>query len=211
MPVDVPDDVAAGDIIVVTAFIDGATTVTGLATDFAQAPDSPVHVVADQQHRQYVMWKRAAAADNTASTYDFALSGSAYRNVQAIRYTGAVASGDPWDATDPATDDTNGTASPPVEDTTTGADRLIIWSSTNWAGGAWTPPTDFTERRDTGDQVCAVADKAQAVAGATGSISGSCTGSGKRTAWLGALKPGGGSATSPPLRPRQQFGALVQM
>jgi hypothetical protein len=189
MNVDVPDSVAAGDIVVVTAFIDTSVTVTGLATDFVQAPDSPVAVEGGANHRLYVMWKRATGADSTAGTYDFTLSASVYRNAQAIRYTGAISSGDPWDVTNAATIDTSGSGtSPAVSDTTTVADTLLVWASTNWAGGTWTPPAGFTERRDTGDGVCTVADLAQAAAGATGSITGTCTGTDKRAAWLGALK-----------------------
>ena len=188
MNVDVPDSVAADDIIVVTAHVDNpAFTVTGLPTGFAQAPDSPV---AGGSNRLYVMWKRATGADDTSGTYDFTLSGSTYRNAQAIRYTGAATSGDPWDVTDSAVDNTTGSGtSPPVSDTTTVADTLLVYASTNWAGGAWTPPSGFTERRDSGDRVCTVDDLAQAAAGATGSISATCAGTDRRTAWLGALKP----------------------
>src|SRR5262245_14862679 len=192
MNVDVPDSVAAGDIIVVTVFIEttgGDATVTGLATDFAFAPDGQIVVSGGNNHRQYVMWKRATGADSTAGTYDFTLSSSHYFNAQAIRYTGAVGSGDPWDVTNSAESGaTSGTVTPAVSDTTTVADTLLIWSGTNWSGGSWTPPTSFTERRDTGDGVCTVADLAQAAAGATGSITGTCTSSDRRTAWLGALK-----------------------
>src|SRR5262245_5623154 len=192
MNVDVPDSVAAGDIIVVTVFIEttgGDATVTGLATDFAQAPDSPVTVSGGNNHKTYVMWKRATGADSTAGTYDFTLSASKYHNAQAIRYTGAISSGDPWDVTNAAESGAiSGTVTPAVSDTTTVADTLLIWSGTNWSGGTWTPPTSFTERRDTGDGVCTVADLAQAAAGATGSITGTCTSSDRRTAWLGALK-----------------------
>ncbi len=190
MNVDVPDSVAAGDIIVVTAFVDTTVTITGLATDFAQAADSPQTVSAPSGvHSIYVMWKRATGADSTAGTYDFTLSGSTYRNAQAIRYTGAVASGDPWDVTNGVqSGDVNDTVSPVVSDTTTVANTLLVWAATNWAGGTWTPPTGFTERRDSGDGVCTVADLVQPPAGATGSVTGTCTGSDKRTAWLGALK-----------------------
>lgn len=203
MNVDVPDSVAAGDILVVTAFVDSTGTVTGLATDFAQAPDSPVVVSTGQsgQHRLYVMWKRATGADSTAGTYDFTLSGSFYRNAQAIRYTGAITSGDPWDVTASAESGASAvTVTPAVSDTTTVADTLLVWTGTNWAGGTWTPPTSFTERRDSGDGVCTVADLTQAAAGATGSITGTCTGIGHSGAWLGALKPvadGGGPTLMP--------------
>lgn len=187
--VDVPSGVAANDIVRVVAFVDSTTSVTGMPAGFANATGSPVvNNAGSGNHKLYVMWKRATGAD--AGTYDFTLSsGSTYRNVQSFRYTGAIATGDPWDVTNTAIDITDGTTSPPVSVTTSVANTLLVWDSTNWAGGAWTPPTSFTERRDTGDRVCTNADLAQAAAGSSGSITGSCAGSNKRTAWLGALKP----------------------
>lgn len=201
--IDIPAGVAADDIIVVTMFIDDGATVTGLPSGFAHTADSPVAVSAtdpSRSHSQAIMWKRATGADSDAGTYDFTISSAVYADGQAIRYTGAVTSGDPWDVTNSAVGAGSGTAWPAVSDTTTVADVLLIASSTNWSGGAWTPPGGFTERRDSGNQVITVVDKAQAVAGATGSISGSCVGNDARTAWLGALKStaGGTSATATP-------------
>lgn len=186
--VDVPASTAANDVIVVTAFVDATGSVTAMPTGFANVSGSPVvNNAASGNHKQYVMWKRATGAD--VGTYDFTLSlGSIYRNVQAIRYTGALATGDPWDTTASAIDTTDGTTSPSVTVTTTVPNTLLIWSSTNWSGGAWTPPTGFTERRDSGDRVCTAADLAQTATGSSGAVSGACAGSGKRTAWLGALK-----------------------
>jgi hypothetical protein len=215
MNVDVPDSVASGDIIVVTAFIDGGTvTVSALPTGFAHAPDSPVSNAGAPAgaHSLAVMWKRATGSDSTASTYDFTLSGSTYRNAQAVRYTGAVGSGNPWDVTAPAAATTNSTTSPAVSDTTTVADTLLVWAGTNWSGGTWTPPTGFTERRDSGDGVCSVADKAQASAAGTGSITGTSTSSDKMSAWLGALKStsGGTTFTISPTGSITPAGALVR-
>lgn len=188
MAVDVPDSVAVDDIIVVAAFVIGTTTVTALPSGFAQAPDSPL-LVDTVNHRLYVMWKRATAADSTAGTYDFTLSGSAYTNSAAARYTGAITTGDPWDVTNAAeSGSVSDTVTPPVSDTTTVDDTLLVFVGDNWAGGTWTPPTGFTERRDSGDGVQTMADKTQAAAGATGSITATCTGSDRRGAWLGALK-----------------------
>jgi len=204
MNVDVPDSVAADDIIVVTAFVDCSSsdaTITALASGFAQAPDSPVNVDIGNptDSRLYVMWKRATGADSTAGTYDFTVSASVYVNAQAIRYVGAVTSGDPWNVTDFDSTTSAVNDTPAVQDTTTVVDTLLVWAATNWNGGAWTPPTGFTERRDSGDQVCTVADKTQAAAGDTGSIVGTCAGSAKSGAWLGALMSvaAGGDAEAP--------------
>lgn len=210
--VDVPDSVASGDIIVVTAFIDGALPTITLATGFAHAGNSPTEVipVGGGRHSIMVAWKRATGSEDTAGTYDFTLSGSTYVNAAAARYTGAVGSGDPWDVTNSAVGDVNGTAWPTVSVTTTVVDTLLVGAATNWSGGAWTPPTGFTERRDSGDAVCTVVDLAQAAIGSSGSVSGSCAGSDRRTAWLGALKSTSGGASAPPSR-RDHIGALLQV
>jgi len=185
--VAVPSGVAANDIVVVTAFIDSTGSITGLPAGFANVAGSPViQVTAPGNHRMYVAWKRASGAD--AGTYDFTLSGSVYRNVQAIRYTGAITSGDPWDDTDAASLGVDGSPSPDVSVTTTLPNCLVVWAATNWASGNWTQPAGFDMRRNTGDKVCSVADMVQATAGSSGIVTGSCAGSGKRCAWLGALK-----------------------
>lgn len=183
-----PASVAAGDIVVVDMFIDGTATVTALPSGFAHVTGSPATVTGTGAHSNVKAWKRASGAD--AGPYTFTLSGSTYVNAAATRYTGAIATGNPWDATDAVnTTGVNGTASPPVTVTTTGPDRLLCWSATNWSGGNWTPPTGFTERRDSGDKVMSTADLAQASAGSSGAVSGSCAGNDKRTAILAALLP----------------------
>lgn len=196
LSVDVPDGVAAGDIIVIPAFMDGAATITAMASGFAEAPDSPVTSEdpgGGQHHTLHILWKRATGADSTAGTYDFTLSGSSYTNADAARYSGAITSGDPWDITNSAIDVSGGGTSPAVSDTTTGVNRLLVWAASNWTGGAWTAPTGFAKRLDTGDRIVCLADMPQLTAGATGSISGASAGTGARASWLGALKPAGGS------------------
>lgn len=191
----VPASVAANDIIVIPIFLDSTATITAMASGFAHAADSPATVVGGGGHSLAVVWKRATGADS--GTYDFTLSATAYRAGSAARYTGAVTSGDPWDVTNSASDTGLATVTPAVSDTTTVADTLLIFAGSNWSGGTWTPPASFTERMDTGDGVHTLADLAQPTAGATGSITATCTGSDRRCAWLGALKSvagGGGSA-----------------
>lgn len=192
----VPASVAANDIIVAALYIESTATLTGLPSGFAHATGSPVLLAASgQQHSLNVLWKRATGAD--AGTYNFTLSSSVYRAGAAERITGAVTSGDPWDVTNTAIDEAAGTTSPPVTVTTTGADRMLVHAASDFAGGSWTPSSGFTERIDAGDGVHTVGDKAQAVAGSSGSVVATCTGSGRRAAWLGALKPVGGAVRSP--------------
>jgi hypothetical protein len=182
----VPSGVVSGSIIIIPMFVDSTATITVYPTGFAEAENSPVPNTGGAQHSLHVVWKRATG--NDSGTYSFTFSASTYRAGSAIRYTDCVASGTPFDTpTDSAANTSNSSTSPAVDVTTAGADRLLIWAATNWAGGAWTPPSGFTERMDTGDQINTLAEKTQAAAGNSGSITGTCAGNDKMTAWLGAL------------------------
>jgi hypothetical protein len=184
--IPVPASVAADDVIVCYLFVDnGSVTVTGTPAGFTQAVASPQNNPgAPPGHSLYVYWKRATGAD--AGTYDFTLSGSTYRNCIAIRYTGCVTTGTPIESANGNKDATNGSVSPPVSCTTTDVDRLGIFATTNWSGGAWTPPVGWNERYDTNDRVMTV-DDLTLLTVQTVTPSATCAGSGWRTAWVGAL------------------------
>lgn len=192
----VPASVASLDIIVVVFFLDGSNTVTAYPSGFAEAENSPVTLPAGGgQHSLHVVWKRATGADS--GTYDFTFASSTYREGAAHRYTGAVTSGTPFDSpTGSASDTANATTTPPVSTTTLGADRLLLFAGTDWAGGSWTPPTGYAERMDSGVGLVTLDDLAQATAGSSGNISATSTGSNKRAAWIGGLIPAGAAATS---------------
>lgn len=210
----VPAGVAANDVIVIPIFIDvAARTLSALAAGFVHAEGSPI---VGASNSLAVVWKRASGAD--AGTYDFTLDLSTYRAGSAIRYAGCVTTGSPWDSpVGTAFDNISGTVTPAVSLNTLGPDRLLAFYATNWGGGAWTPPASFTERLDTGDQVITADDLAQAVQGNSGSVTATCVGSDKRTAWLGALigttpstPPAASFYVSIPLHLLQQFAAARQ-
>lgn len=199
----VPAGVAADDIIVIPIYVDSTNTITGMPTDFTEAPSSPLaYGAGGVQSNVHVVWKRATGAD--VGTYDFTFNTSTYRAGMAHAYSSCVASGNPWDtlagvpAASTAVDNGVGTVTPPVSFTTTGAGRKLVFVGTDWSGGLWTPPTGFTERMDAGDHVHTLADMDQAAAGSSGSVTATCVGSNKRSAWLGALigvsTGGGGTA-----------------
>lgn len=185
--VPVPAGVAAGDIIVIPLFVNGTTTVTALPSGFADAPGSPVVNVSGTSHRLHVAWKRATGAD--AGVYSFTLSVSDFRSSGALRYTGAVASGSPWDVTATGNSlDVPATTTPAVSVTTTGPNRMLVFAGTNWSGGAWTPPTGFTERIDSGAiHIFTADDVVQVVAGSSGTVQATCVSSARSVAWLGAM------------------------
>lgn len=185
--IPVPAGVQVDDVIIVALYLESDSAVTAPA-GFA-LKDLAEHNDAVQEHRHYVFWKRATGADS--GTYDFSWIGTEWRELHANRISGCTTTIAPWDAT--ATAVSAGTASstsPAVSLTTNFADTLLVWSASNFNGGAWTPPATWTERQDNGSDLGA-ASVVQASAGATGSITGSCGSTGAMTAWLGALLPPG--------------------
>lgn len=182
----VPAGVTAGDVIVIPIFINGATTLTGLASGFAEAPGSPIQNVSGEPHGLHVVWKRATGADT--GVYSFPMSATDFMSSGALRYTSVVGTGSPWDVTTSGNgNDTSSTTTPPVSVTTTGLDRLLLFAGTNWSGGGWTPPAGFTERIDSGFAVVTADDRVQAVAGSSGTVQATSTSSARTVAWLGAL------------------------
>ncbi|MFG1794110.1 hypothetical protein [Nocardia sp. NPDC049149] len=138
-----------------------------------------------------VYWKRATGADS--GNYAFVIAaGLAWRMGVAIRFAGCITAGNPFDVTNSAIKTTTTTgATPAVSDTTTGSDRLWVWSGSYFNGDATcTQPSGFTERVDiSGGVALDVATKDQATAGASGSLTGTFSGNGGTGAWLGALLP----------------------
>lgn len=186
---DKPTGLADGDVLVMTAFVDGANTVTAAPSGFAQTGGSPVNVATGigGAHSSVAYWKRVSSAAGEPANYTWTLASNAYRNGVLAAYSSCVASGDPWDATTSAHTDSNSAAAPDVAVTTLGPDRLLVYSATNWGGGSWTPPTSFAERVDGGDGVHTTDDLAKATAGASGNVHATSSGAAPTSSWLGAL------------------------
>lgn len=197
-PIAVPSGVTAGQIVIAVLYIESTVAITTVPAGFAECSASPISATGLGAHTLRVYWKRASGAD--AGTYTFGWTGSIYREGVALRYTGCVSSGDPWDtgagAPNSAQRSSDANATPAVSLTTQGADRMLVWAGSNFAGGAWTPPSTFTERADGGSDI-GVAEKGLASAGATGSVTGTNAASSYACAWMGALLPDVGTAVSP--------------
>ncbi|PZG53131.1 hypothetical protein C1I98_06125 [Spongiactinospora gelatinilytica] len=188
--VPVPPGAQAGMAVVVGMFMDGPplAVAPSMLPGFAAAEGAPVQISDGAgTHSLYVWIKRLTAADT--GTYDFGWSEERYQESQAVLYRDVAATGLLLDSpTDSAWSTDAITTSPPVEVTSVGPDRRLVWASTNWSGGEWTAPTGFTRRVQDGAQIWSLADRSWPTAGATGAVVGSCTGSDRRTAWLGALR-----------------------
>ncbi|RBQ21617.1 hypothetical protein DP939_02590 [Spongiactinospora rosea] len=188
--VPVPPGAAAGMAIVVGMFMDGPPLAVPptMPPGFEVPENAPVQIPSGAgTHSLYVWIKRLTGSDG--GTYTFTWGEERYQESQAILYRDVATTGPLFDSpTDSAADTAAITTSPPVEVTSAGPDRRLVWLSTNWSGGTWTAPTGFTRRVQGGAQIWSAADRSWPTAGATGSVVGSCTGSDRRTAWLGALR-----------------------
>ncbi len=188
-PIAAPAGVTSGQIILVDLYLEASRTVTPPDGTWTEV-GTRAATTTTWHHR---FWKRASASDS--GTYDFTWTGSTYRRGAAVRYPGCVASGTPYDtgagAPVSAARSSAGTVTPAVSLTTQGIDRLLVWSGTSFSAGTWSPPTaggTWTERYDSNEVTGA--EKAQAAAGATGSVTGTSSASDNQTAWLLALIPG---------------------
>lgn len=186
------------ELIVIPIYVeDGTQTVTPPDATWFEAGSSPVTLsTGTKKHATRFFYHRASGIESgTYGAFIFA-AGLSWRAGFATRYTGVVATGNPFDFTTSAvTDSTSSTTLPAVSGTTTGADRLLLLTNTTFDTATITPPAGFTSRNvNTID----LSDKAQASAGATGSIAATRgAGTTSSTVWLGALKPVGSDSTPP--------------
>jgi hypothetical protein len=185
-PIGVPGVVAGDIILAVLSVAIGITAVTALPTGFTEAPHSPSF----NGIATHVYWKRATGSD--AGTYDFTIAaGSSRVHGWAARFSGCVASGNPFDTDAVAT---GGPAYPDISLTTTGPDRLLVGVGWNFDGDGsvtTTQPSGFTKRVDDFSHgTVVIADEVQAVAGSVGTLSATASGgTGIKGVWLGALLP----------------------
>lgn len=175
------------EVIVVTMYVENSQAVTP-STGFVHAGSSPVtNASATKPIVLSTFWKRATASES--GTYPFTVAaGLAWREGWAMRYTGCVTSGNPFDFTTSAQADSGvAGAFTATSGNTSSNDQLLLHIATTYDGRTVTPSSGFTNRSSSGAWL--VADKAQAVAGPTGSVTGSWAGGNTSTViWLGALK-----------------------
>lgn len=190
--VPVPSGMAANEIALTVIYTETTATI-GSPTGFTECTDSPISN--SNGTVCHVFWKRATAADS--GTYAFTLSSAGWREAVCSRLTGCITTGNPFEATNSAGGSTVSTASPAVSLTTLAADRLLFHAGFDMnATGTTTPSSGFTNSAVNTSGGIVTAYKAQAVAGASGSVSCTFTNSGAVSAWLGAFVPVGGAAAS---------------
>ena len=187
--VPVPTGVAANDIIIVIFYTENTSPTITPPAGFTEAPNSPTGITSGLVHQTRAYWKRATG--NDAGTYNFTLSPSEFRDAVALRFTGCITSGNPIDV-DTQTIANSGSSSPAVSLTTTQQDTMLVWAVTHWNAQTTSTPSGFTTRfaSEVGGGFCAqIATKAQAAAGATGSVTTTAASGQTWNVWMGALKP----------------------
>jgi len=195
---------AANELALVLLYIEGTPVVT-VPTGFTEKATAN-NTMVTREHKLYMFWKRATAADS--GNYTFSWTGNLWRTGVAIRVSGAITTGDPFDVTGSAVSTLVDTSPPAITLTTTVAETLLVY----WAGGfdaasTWTPPTGFTEHADA--EEVTVDSLAQAAAGSTGAVQGVSTTTNAQSAILGAVKSSGAApATGRPLALRQPSAAV---
>lgn len=195
-----PAGAVSTDVILVGFFLDdGRTTVTVVPSNFTLATGAPQindPAAGSPSHGLYVYWGRFA--DVGAGPYGFTVSGSVFVEGRTAAIQACITTGNPFEATNGATSgNTNVTTAPSVSATSLDVDRYAFYVATNWAGGAWTPATGFTEQWDANNEICTFDDKALPTA-QTVTPQAVCAGSSRSNAWVGILLPVASAAVPPP-------------
>lgn len=174
----------AGDTVCILLFKKNNAAVT-VPSGFA--PQTPQAAATDTV---LYAWTRVATATESG-TYALSWTGSVSREAVAIRIPGALTTG-PLDtgagAPSGAARGSSANATPAVQLTTQGPDRLLLWVGANFTGGAWTDPSGYTPLYDAGTYL-GVAYATQAAAGDTGAVVGTCAASEYADAYLLAFVP----------------------
>lgn len=196
--VPVPAGAAIGDIGVVGIYKEHATAITTVPSGFTLK--ATLSTSATTRGALYVYWKRLTAADT--GTWNFAWVGAIFRAADAGLWSGRIATGDPFSGTVGTAESTSGVTTLNVSTSPAVAlgDAVGFWTNFN-GGGAWTAPTNYTERQETSGVI--TLDTRDAVtSGSTGSISATCSITDFMKAFLGVLAPasGGGAVKVPPVR-----------
>ena len=179
----VPTGAAIGDIAVVGIYKESTAAVT--PPDGTWTSKASLTTSATARGGLHVFWKRLTAADT--GSYTFTWTGSTFRAAAAGLWSGRLASGDPFDGTVGTAESTTGVTTLNVSTSPAAAngDAVGFWTNFN-GGGAFTAPTNYTERQEVSGVI--TLDTRDAVAsGSTGNVTATCTITDFEKAFLGAL------------------------
>jgi len=193
-PTSYPTDAATGDFLLLTLISDPATVVT--PTGWTKVTGFPVSNAEELTASVTAFW-RIKDASTAAPTVAWGGS-NIFNKWDMVAYSGADQT-TPINVVSTVTNATTASASPSVASMTTAAANCTIfwWCSNNSGNGTTTtPPSGFTSRV-TKQGGTGAGDKAQATAGATGTMTGSMT-SDAYVAFAVAVQPPAAGDTTPP-------------
>lgn len=190
-----PAGTVADDIIIIAWFQDDArTSISAAPSGFAAPTDAPQNnnpLFGSPSHSLQVYWGRRSAvgAGPYGFTVNVGLGGTPFIEGRSAAVQDCITTGDPFDAADGNTSGlTSVTTAPLVSATSTGTDRFAFYAATNWTGGAWTPPSGYTEQWDADNRIVTF-DTLTMAAAATTSPQAVCAGNDQSNAWVGILLP----------------------
>lgn len=188
-----PSGAAQDDILIALIYFESTGTVTppaGWSGTFAGTSMSQALSVAATWVASAFWIRRGSSAPGLTFTFT-----SSYSQGMISAYSGCKTSGDPFSfAAEVKRDNASASTFPDISGTTLDADEMLVWIGMNYVGGTGTVPTGFTRRSsNSGSDDIFWADKEQASAGSTGTITGA--------SWGGGAPNGNASSMLMGLRP----------
>jgi hypothetical protein len=188
LTLNAPASIVSGNLLHMHFTIDSVGVTITPPSGWLAADGSPVIISTGGNQGNIVFYKRAGGSE--PSTYTINFSANTFAEGGIGRITGAIASGNPYDATNTATNPSSGsTSTPSVTLNTNGADRLIIHAYTKVNSGAFTPNSGYTTQLSGGFNTLGVSTITQTAQGSTGAVVATKATTDQSTAWLGAILP----------------------
>lgn len=189
-----PAGAVAADVVLILFFCDdGRSTVSAAPSGFTAIADLPQTngAAGSPAHRMVGYWGRYGAVG--AGPYAFTLTnaaGTPFVEGRTAAIQNCVTTGTPYEASDGNTSGlAASTTAPVVSGASTGQNRYAFYAATDWSGGAWTPPDNFTEQWDANNRIVTFADRALPATPATYSPQAVCASSNDMNAWMGIFLP----------------------
>jgi hypothetical protein len=138
-----PASAALNDVFAALAFCDTASSSLGIPSGWISKFSG---VSSNSLFRYDLAWVRRGSS---APSLSWTMSGSAYREVFIVAYSGCVTSGDPFEAATDGGNVANGSNPDCPSVTTINANAMALAAAINWSGsggGGWTAPSGYTLR-----------------------------------------------------------------
>lgn len=198
-PFDAPAGIVDGSLLVAAYTVEhnASGSLLSAPSGWLTPPGAPAFQAVANGTAFYVWFKIVEDAGAEPVEYDLPAQDGRWVRGAVLRISGHDEAS-PWDDGDSAVSSSS-TSVPSTSITTTGADRLVIWGASSYNLSAFaTMPTGFTEHAtyasaSSETTTLATREVASATTITTGTIDTGATAG--KAAWLGAVRPAGGTAT----------------